>query len=357
MNKLIKKLLITMSIVVIVALLGWQLWLTLYPNDTTNEFISGNGRIEATDIDIATKYPGRVVDIFVREGDFVKKGQLLAQMQIDVLNAQLDEAKAQLQEVKSSVVSAEAEVAMRVSEVAAAKAVVVQDESDLDNLKRRQKRTKKLVEKQSASLEKLGDDNAAVRIADAKVAASKAKVTAAQAAVAAAQSHVKGANARVNSVKATIVRIEVDIADSQLKAPRDGRVQYRVAEPGEVLPGGGKVLNMVDLSDVYMTFFLPETVAGQVALGHEVHLILDAVPQYIIPATVSFVASVAQFTPKTVETANERQKLMFRVKARISKELLKKHLEQIKTGLPGVAWLKLDPQADWPENLMVKVPE
>ena len=77
---------------------------------------------------------------------------------------------------------------------------------------------------------------------------------------------------------------------------------------------------------------------------------LDAAPGYVIPAQVSFVASVAQFTPKTVETASERQKLMFRVKARIDPELLKKHLKQVKTGLPGVAWLKLDPQAEWPQN-------
>ena len=161
----------------------------------------------------------------------------------------------------------------------------------------------------------------------------------------------------MDALSATITRIEVDVADSQLKAPRPGRVQYRVAQPGEVIPGGGKVLNMVDLSDVYMTFFLPETGAGRVALGSEVHIVLDAAPQYVIPAQVSFVSSVAQFTPKTVETAVERQKLMFRVKARIDEALLRKHLKQVKTGVPGVAWLKLDPQAAWPASLAVKVPE
>ena len=176
-------------------------------------------------------------------------------------------------------------------------------------------------------------------------------------AIAAAKAQVTGAQSSVAAAAATIARIEADIADSQLKAPRDGRVQYLVAQPGEVLGAGGKVLNMVDLSDVYMTFFLPETVAGKVALGSEVHIVLDAAPAYVIPAKVSFVASVAQFTPKTVETAVERQKLMFRIKARIDPELLKKHLKQVKTGLPGVAWLKLDAQAEWPQHLSVKVPE
>ena len=130
-----------------------------------------------------------------------------------------------------------------------------------------------------------------------------------------------------------------------------------MAQAGEVLAAGGKVLNLVDLSDVYLTFFLPEAAAGRVAIGAEVHLVLDALPQYVIPARVSFVASTAQFTPKTVETASERQKLMFRVRAQIDRALLQKHLAVVKTGLPGVAWLRLDPATPWPDNLVLRVPE
>jgi HlyD family secretion protein len=189
------------------------------------------------------------------------------------------------------------------------------------------------------------------------VTAAQAQVTAAQAAIKAAQAQVVSASSGVTASEAAIARVEADIQDSQLKSPRDGRVQYRVAQPGEVLAGGGKVLNLIDLNDVYMTFFLPETAVGKVALGSEVRLVLDAAPQYVIPAKVSYVASVAQFTPKTVETASERQKLMFRVKAQIGRELLQKNLKLIKTGLPGMAWLKLDPQAQWPANLAIKVPE
>jgi len=357
MNTLTKKILIMLVVAGIIAVAGWQLWMTSLTGDGTQSLVSSNGRIEATDIDIASKYPGRVVDIFVREGDFVHKGQLLAQMQIDVLNAQLAEANARLQQSISSVASAEAQVEERKNYVAAANATVVQRKSQLDNARRHQVRTQKLVAKKSASLEELDDDNAAVRIAEANLTAAKAQVKAARSAVMAAISQVKGAEAMVESVKATVKRIEVDISDSQLKAPRGGRVQYRVAEPGEVLGAGGKVLNMVDLSDVYMTFFLPETVVGKVALDSEVRIVLDALPAYVIPARVSYVSSVAQFTPKTVETAVERQKLMFRVKARIDPALLEKHIKQVKTGLPGVAWLKLDSQAEWPQELVVRVPE
>ena len=168
---------------------------------------------------------------------------------------------------------------------------------------------------------------------------------------------VASARASVTAALASVARIQADIADSALLAPRSGRVQYRIAQPGEVIGGGGKVLNLVDLSDVYMTFFLPEAVAGKLALGSEVRIVLDAAPQLVIPAKVSFVASTAQFTPKTVETASERQKMMFRVKAQIAPELLQKHVQLVKTGLPGMAWLKLDANAPWPAHLAVKLPE
>ena len=201
-----------------------------------------------------------------------------------------------------------------------------------------------------------------IRLADlssAEAALSKAKadVAAAEAAIATAESLVIRSHASVEAAQATIERIQADINDSTLKAPRDGRVQYRVAQPGEVLTAGGKVLNMVDLADVYMTFFLPEAEAGRVKLGAEVRLVLDAAPQFVIPAKVTFVADVAQFTPKTVETAEERQKLTFRIKAHIPPELLKKYIRDVKTGLPGVAYVQLDPQAEWPANLQVRLPE
>lgn len=84
---------------------------------------------------------------------------------------------------------------------------------------------------------------------------------------------------------------------------------------------------------------------------------IDAVPDYVIPAKVSYVASVAQFTPKTVETASEREKLMFRVKARLDPALLEKYITYVKTGVPGMAYLRLDPEAEWPANLQIKVPQ
>src|SRR5690606_12465972 len=178
--------------------------------------------------------------------------------------------------------------------------------------RKRHARSATLVKRNAMAQQQLDDDLARLQSAEAELAAARAQVSSAAAGIAAARSQAVEAESAVEAARASVERLQADLDDSQLKAPRAGRVQYRVAQPGEVLGAGGKLLNLVDLTDVYMTFFLPERQAGRVALGSEVRLVIDAAPQYVIPARVSYVASVAQFTPKTVETASEREKLMFR---------------------------------------------
>jgi HlyD family secretion protein len=351
------KLKLFLPAMLLLAAAGIYFWTKAQSSGPGAGFVSGNGRVEATEIAIATKLAGRVENILVSEGDFVQAGQPLAEMQTDVLEAQRDEALAQSRNASNSVSSAKAQVTVRESEKAAAEALLAQRESELELAQRTLKRAEALSKADVNSAQEFDDAVTRARSAEAALAAARAQVAASQAAIEAARAQVSGAESSVLMSLATISRIEADIADSRLKAPRDGRVEYRIAEPGEVLAGGGKVLNLIDLNDVYMTFFLPEKVAGKVALGSEVRVVLDAAPQYVIPAKVSYVASVAQFTPKTVETASEREKLMFRVKAHFPRELLNKHLEVVKTGIPGVAWLKLDAQVQWPESLAVKVPE
>ena len=212
-------------------------------------------------------------------------------------------------------------------------------------------RSEQLAATNTISQQVLDNDRAAERSSAAAAAAAEAQLAASAAAINAAKALVVDAKAAVESAHAAIESIVAEIDDATLRSPRDGRVQYRVAEPGEVLGSGGRVLNLVDLGDVYMTFFLPTAQAGRVAIGAEIRLVLDAAPQYVIPAKATFVADVAQFTPKTVETEEERQKLMFRIKARISPELLRKYIQQVKTGLPGVAYVRIDPNVEWPAAL------
>lgn len=312
---------------------------------------AGNGRIEATEIDVSTKTPGRIREILVREGDFVTTGQVLARMDTDQLEAQRRQATAQHHRAEISVQTAKSVVAQRNAERQAAAATISQREAQFDAIQRKLARSEQLITTSAVSQQVLDDDRANAQGAKAAVAAAQAQLAAADAAISAANAQVIDAEASVDATQAAIESITVDINDATLKSPRDGRVQYRVVQPGEVLSAGGRVLNLVDLGDVYMTFFLPTSQAGRVAIGSEVRLILDAAPQYVVPAQATFVANVAQFTPKTVETEEERQKLMFRVKAHISPDLLKKHIQRVKTGLPGMAYVRLDPAVQWPANL------
>lgn len=315
---------------------------------------SGNGRIEAVEIDVATKTPGRLKDILVNEGDFVAAGQVLAHMDTAQLEAQRRQAEAQLKRAKIGVDTARSLVAQREAERTAAAAVVEQRKAQLEAAERKLARSEELAKRQTVSQQVLDDDRATEQGARAAVAAAQAQLAASEAAIGSSKAMVVDAEAAVDAAAAAIESIVADIKDSTLTSPRPGRVQYRVAQPGEVLAGGGRVLNLVDLGDVHMTFFLPTAQAGRIAIGTDARIVLDAVPQYAIPAKVSFVADVAQFTPKTVETEEERQKLMFRVKAQISPELLKQYIRHVKTGLPGITYVRLAPDVAWPASLEKK---
>ncbi len=348
-----RKRLLPAIVVAAVAGLAWYGW-SKYTNRGPGEgFISGNGRIEATEVDISTKTAGRLHDVLVKEGEFIRAGQPLADMDTTTLKAQRDEAVANLNQAKAAVQTAESQASQRRSELESARAQVAARAAERDAARKQFARTQNLAGKGMVSQQALDDARASTDSKQAAVASANAQVAAAQAAIDTAMSQVTSSHSSVDAAAATIARIDADIADAVLKAPRDGRVQVRVAQPGEVLAAGGRVLNLLDLSDVYMTFFVPEVAAGRIAMGSQARIVLDAAPGTVIPATVSFVASQAQFTPKTVETASERQKLMFRVRAQIPPDLLKRYIERVKTGMPGVAWLKLDADAQWPATLQV----
>lgn len=350
----IRSTLLLLILIVVVAVMAWRF---LHQTGLPTSIVSGNGRIEATEINIATKTAGRIAEVLAGEGDFVKNGAILARMDIQTLLAQKTEAVARIRYAESVLQTAKSLVGQRASEYKAAQAVVTQREAELNAAAKHLKRSKNLVGEGATPQQEVDDNSARVEGMRAAVVVAQAQVAAAQAGINAAKSQVVEAQSLLEAAKATVTRLQAELDDSELKAPRDGRIQYRVAEPGEVLAAGGRVLNMVDLTDVYMTFFLPTEAVGKVALGSDVRLVLDAIPEYVIPAKASFVASVAQFTPKTVETENERLKLMFRVRARIDVAVLKKHINQVKTGLPGKAYVKLDPKAAWPVELAIRLPQ
>lgn len=324
-----RKLSIILVLAVLAAFLGYAAWkVLLAPSDLPPEgFARGNGRIEADLIDISTRLTGRVAEISVREGDLVQQGDLLAVMDTSELEAQQMRAQAAVASAQAAVMVAEAGVTQ-------AEAKLALSQSELA-------RTETLNERGVVSGEELDIRRTEGQLAVAGLAAARAGVIAQQRAV--------------DAENASLGEIEARIADSALYAPAEGRVLYRLAQPGEVLGSGGKVLTLVSLSEVYMEFFLPASAAPRVRLGDEARIVVDVRPDMAIPAVVSFVAPQAQFTPKQVETREERESLTFRIRVRIPSEMVAARLAQVKTGVRGVAWVRLvgadGSVPDWPDGL------
>jgi HlyD family secretion protein len=305
---------------------GVAAWMILSKPKLPPGFAGGNGRLEAQQIYIATKYPGRISDVLVHEGDTVQAGQVVARMDTSALDAQLQAQLAQIREAEDAKRVAQTDVDVK--------------RANFNYAAKQSQRSNGLVPSGAVSQQEAEIDTA-------HTLATKAELAGSQAAV------IK-ANATIDAAKATADRLRAEIKDAVLVAPIRGRVETRLAEPGEVLPQGGRVYSISDLSDVYMYVFLPESVSGKLPLGSEARIVLDSAPQYPVRAVVSFVSPLAQFTPKTVETAEERHNLTFRVKLQLDKTRLREWEPLVKSGLPGMGYVRYDVRKPWPNNLQYK---
>jgi HlyD family secretion protein len=317
-----------LGLAVVAIVTAGLIWHDASSNRLPDGIARANGRLEAERVDVATKLPGRLAVVLVEEGQLVEAGAVVARLDVAEIEAQKRGAEAQLRRAEQVQHEAEAIVAQRTSEHEFAQ--------------REMERAEALYRQGHLPTERLQQRRMQVEAAGASRHAALALRHQAAAAIEAAQAEL----ARLNAV----------LADTTIVAPQRGRVQYKLANTGEVLAAGARVATLLDLTDVYMTVFLPARDAGRLGLGDEARLVLDPAPQYVVPAKVTFVAAEAQFTPKAVETREEREKLMFRVKLSIASELLARYEPQVKTGVRGVAYVRTSRDARWPDSLAVKLP-
>jgi HlyD family secretion protein len=290
--------------------------------------VKSNGRLEATQVDVSSKYAGRLSEVMVEEGSSVTQGQVIAKISSPEYEAQLRAAKADVQKANDALAAAEAEITSRQSALDFAK-------SDFERGQELMKTgfiTKQVFEQRKRNY-------------DSAVAAVKSFT-----------SQRDQALSQIANAEAEVDRIQSIIDDLTLVSPRLGRVQYQLARAGEVVAAGAPIVTILDLTDVYMTVFLPAADAGRLAVGDEARIILDPVPDYVVPATVSFVAADAQFTPKTVETSDERAKLMFRIKLKVDPQVLQQFYTRVKTGVRGMGFVRTKADVEWPADLQVKLP-
>lgn len=347
-------------------------------------FASGNGRLEADVVDIDTKFAGRVARLLADEGDMVWAGQIVAVMDTRDLEAQLSQAEAQIRQAQRSVEEAERNVAQQKAQVLGtqasisqadraveeAKANVQQQHSQAKLAQQELGRSTYLTTKGYASAEQLDLRQQAADAAVAALHAAEARLGGAEQALLVARQNAEAARAAKEAAAAragaakhaleaatqSAAYIRVNIADNSLIAPRDGPIEYRVANVGEVLAAGGKVFTMLDASYIYMDVYLPTPETGRVRIGSEARIVLDAYPGHVIPARVVSVSSQAQFTPKTVETRDERDKLMFRIRVKIDPQRLRGRETLVRSGLPGIAYVRTDETAEWPASLLPSPP-
>lgn len=325
-----RRVFVSIILVVLLAVLGFAVWTVFFKTTglPPEGFARGNGRIEADLIDISPRLAGRVAEIRVREGDRVQRGDVLAVMDTTELDSQLMRARA-------AVASAEAAVGVAAAQVAEAEARLALARSE-------QARAETLSTRDLLSRQDLDIRRTETQVAEALLTAARANLRARERAV--------------DAEAAARAEIVARIDDSTLVAPGAGRVLYRLSQSGEIVGSGGKLLTLVSLEDVYMEFFLSSAEAPRVRIGDEARIIPDIMPDSSLPAVVSFVSPQAQFTPKQVETATERESLMFRVRVRIPPELVASRMDQVKTGVRGVAWVRLARDdgslPDWPEGLL-----
>lgn len=318
-----------LSLAALVAVAGGAAWwINTHRDPIPAGLVRSNGRLEVERIEIAAKYPGRIVALPVHEGDLVKAGDLIASQDTTDLLAQKAAVDAARQRASQAMARAAAE-----TEVRKVQARIAQLELD---------HTTRL--KQDAL------------VSGAEVERREAQRDGERAGVQVATAAIGEATAARNEAEAQLKRLDVAIEDMKLRAPVDGRIEYRVVEPGSVIPSGGRVATLLNTADVYMTVFLPTSVSGKLKLGDEARIVLDAAPQFVIPAKVSFVAAEAQFTPKYVETMSERDKLVYRVKLKVAPELARQYTAYVKAGLTGYGFVRTDPSAAWPAHLAVKLP-
>ena len=380
--------------------------------DTTPEgFASSNGRLQLQNIDVASLRAGRVSQVLVHEGDLVEKGTPLVTLSSEELDTQLQGAEAAKLQAEAAKLQAEgrksqAQAAKARAEGAVTRAMGTEKRAEggyartqggvnqadaviaakkaqlqiaLDNLNN----TKALQKDNLVSIAELQQREQAYQAAKAEVLAAqaakaqaaaggteaqagiveaqsgiaeaKAAVAEAQAGIEQAQAGIEQAQAGINQAQSQINRVKSIQSDMYVRAPQAGRVEYRIVEVGNVIAPGSKVVTLVDPNDVYLEIFLPTDSSNQVQIGSPARIVLDGI-KAVLPAKVSFVANQSQFTPKSVETKNEREKMMYRVKLSLDPQVASRYQTLLKGGMTAQGYVQLDPSKAWSKDLEVNMP-
>jgi HlyD family secretion protein len=326
--------------------------------------LQANGRIEGDHVTIAGKYPGRIQELLVREGDQVTKGQVLIKLDDAQTTARVEQARRAFEAVEAEVQAAHADLAVLKLDVPlaieAASAEVVEYKAKIAKANAVEKearsdaqRFRELAEKDQATRQQWEQaemrwDVAQREIAIARAGLNQAQNGSAQAElgwkrISANEAEVEALERRRDQAYAGLEEIQSVLTDLTITAPSDGTITTRMVDVGEVVSTGVPLLELVNLDRLYLKVYVPEVQIGKVRLDLPAKIYTDAFPDRPFDATVRYIASKAEFTPKEVQTQDERVKLIYPVKLYLNEN----PDHRLTPGLPADAIIRWKEDVAW----------
>ncbi|WP_029407478.1 HlyD family secretion protein [Thiomicrorhabdus sp. Milos-T2] len=327
-------------------------------NGLSDDVVKLNGRTEADNYLASTKVAGKVIDLKVREGDEVKEGQVLVVLDDAQVRAQVAQAKAaynatqaQLKAVEMNFQVLKKQVPLQIetaeSAVVYAQAVLKSAIENASQAKLDSQRYKRLYEKGTIQKHQYEAALLAKKVAQNDVTIARAALDQAQKAlnetqlgwdqVEAKQQDVNTVQSQVIQAKAALTEANSVLDDMTIKSPTAGVITTRLVNKGEVVASGSGLFNIVNLNEVYLKGYIAEGKLGLVHLNQKAEIVIDSLPDVKFPATIRYIASQTEFTPKEVQTKDERVKLVYAIKFYLDKN--PKH--RVTPGLPADAYIQV----------------
>jgi HlyD family secretion protein len=297
-------------------------------NGSGSDALLLSGNIEVTDAQVSFKVPGRVVERLVSEGDRIKSGQLVARLDDAEQQEQLAVRRAELAEAEAAL--AELQAGSRPQEVVAAEATLHSFEADRDRLRLDFTRQKELRSKDAIADREMEASQAELKVAEARVAEAAERLKLVQEGPRAEE--IAQGRARGEQARAAVALAETQLEDTKLLSPLNGVVLSHNIEPGEYVSPGTPVITVADIAHVWVRAYINQTDLGRIRFGQKVAVRTDTFPDKTYEGTIGFIASEAEFTPKTVQTTKERVKLVFRIKIDLANPN-----DELKPGMPADA--------------------
>ncbi|HET6402890.1 MAG TPA: HlyD family efflux transporter periplasmic adaptor subunit [Candidatus Kapabacteria bacterium] len=290
--------------------------------------ITASGTIEATDVNVAAKVPAQIVTLYIDDGTPVDSGSLIAVQDHSSLDIQLREAQAAVDQARAQL--SLTQQGARIEDIQTAEQAVSQAETNRKLAADELERTQNLVKGGAATKQQLDQEEAKFRVAQSELDQAEASVSKSR--HLARPEEISAATAHVDQLVAARDAIQKEIDDSYITSPLKGTVTHKVAEQGELVAQGATVATVTDLSSVYLMIYVTEEELPRIKLGQKVDVIVDGLPNKTFEGRVTYISPEAEFTPKNIQTKDDRVKLVFGVKVEIPNPA-----GDLKKGLPADA--------------------